>query len=128
MRTNTSITGDWQQANNMIKVKLSMIFFEEDGSRIVYCPALDLSGYGNNENEAFESFETTLGEYFSYTVNKGTLAKDLNRMGWKVKSRYKKMTPPSMQHLLNENKNFSKIFNNHPYRKFDQMIDIPSVA
>jgi len=128
MKPNTSITGDWQQGNNMIQVKLSMIFFEEDGNRIVYCPALDLSGYGNNESEAFESFKMTLGEYFNYTVHKGTLAKDLKSMGWTVKSRHKKMVPPSMQRLLSENENFSRIFNNHAYRKFDQVFDIPATA
>jgi len=112
----------------MIKVKLSIIFFEEDGSRIMYCPALDLSGYGSNENEAIESFKLTLGEYFNYTVNKGTLAKDLKRMGWTVKNQNKKMNPPSMLYLLNENKNFSRIFNDHSYRKFDQVFDIPATA
>jgi len=40
-----------------------------------------LSGYGANEDEANNSFEVTLGEYFRYTVNKNTLAADLKKMG-----------------------------------------------
>ncbi len=128
MKTTASITGDWQQGKHMIKVKLSMISFEEDGSCILYCPALDLTGYGVNEKEAYESFKMTLGEYLSYTVNKGTLTKDLKRMGWTVKGRYKKISPPTMQQLLSDNENFSRIFNNHSYRKFDKSFDIPAVA
>ena len=32
-----------------IKTELSLIAFIEDGTHIIYSPALDLSGYGNTE-------------------------------------------------------------------------------
>jgi hypothetical protein len=127
MKSNIRITGDWQQGMNAIKVNLAMISFEEDGSQIMYCPALDLSGYGKNEKDAFKSFSECLTEYFNYTLNKGTLSKDLERMGWSVKkNNHKKMKPPTMQQLLESNDNFRRVFNNFPFRKFDQPVSIPA--
>ena len=53
-------------------VQLSVIAFQEDDVFFIYCPALDCSGYENNESEAQTSFELTLEEYFKYTTNKNT--------------------------------------------------------
>jgi hypothetical protein len=121
-----TLRGQWVSGKKQIKVNLSLIEFEEDGSRIVYCPALDVSGYGNTETEAMKSFYVSLGEFFHYTTNKKTLASELKLMGWVIrKSKNKPMTPPPMSHLLELNDNFSRIFNEHPFRKFDQAFDLP---
>ena len=58
-------------------VKVSVVQFKEDQAVIIYCPALDLSGYGNTDTEARHSFETVLFEYIRYADNKGTLNEDL---------------------------------------------------
>ncbi len=76
------IQGEWTTANRSIKVSLSMIVFQESDTFITYCPALDLSGYGNTEKEAYESFHIVLSEYFLYTTRKMTLADDLHQHGW----------------------------------------------
>ncbi len=126
MNQSAIFKGNWKQGNKSVSMKVPMISFEEDGSYVVYCPALDISGYGSDEDEAFESFKMSLGEYFSYTINKGTFHKDLRRMGWTVKSKYKKMRPPTLQKILSDNDNFSRIFNDHTFKKFDQDIEIPA--
>lgn len=121
-----AISGQWVSGKNMIKVNLSLIQFEEDGTQIVYCPALDVSGYGNTESEAMNSFSISLGEFFQYTTNKKTLASELKNMGWEVnKGKNKPMSPPPMSRLLESNDNFSRIFNSHPFRKFDKAFDLP---
>src|SRR5690348_16424759 len=94
-----------------VDVNLPVIIFKEDGSTVSYCPALDLAGYGNTEKEAQESMGIVMEEYFSYTIHKKTLDKDLRRLGWKVKKNmHKKMTPPSVSTSLETNDNFKRIF------------------
>ena len=53
--------------------KLSLFSFIDDGVRIIYSPALDLSGYGKTIAEAKVSFELTLEEFVRYTTNKNSL-------------------------------------------------------
>ena len=64
--TMKTIKGEWFFGKKLIKVNLSLIEFEEDGCQIVYCPALDVSGYGKSEYEAMKSFTVSLGEFFHY--------------------------------------------------------------
>lgn len=78
------VKGSIKQGRNLIQLKLDIIIFKEDESTIVYCPPLDLAGYGISEPEARKSFKTVLSEYFRYTLNKTTLKEDLQRRGWKV--------------------------------------------
>jgi hypothetical protein len=105
---------------------LPIIIFEEDGCQIMFCPALDISGYGKTEPEAQESFNIALGEFFLYTTHKNTFTSELQRMGWTIrKSKRKPMTPPPMSELLSKNDNFSRIFDNFPYRKINQSISMP---
>lgn len=120
-----NIKGTFKNQKNEVDVNLSLISFEEDGSFIIYCPALDVSGYGYTEEEARESFTTSLASFFQYTMNKKTFVQELTRLGWRVKNLHKIMSPPEMTHLLSENENFSRIFNNHPFRKYDTKIQIP---
>ena len=120
------IKGTWVSDRDQMKVNLSLISFEEDGSQIIYCPALDISGYGITEVEAMESFKVCLGEFFLYTTRKGTFSVELKRMGWIFRnSKRKSMLPPPMSKLLEENENFSRIFNDHSFKKFDTAVELP---
>lgn len=49
---NQIFTGTWESSVHTLKVKLSLIQFQEDGAEIVYCPALEVTGYGNTVEEA----------------------------------------------------------------------------
>ncbi|MDX9905708.1 MAG: hypothetical protein RBS55_03875 [Bacteroidales bacterium] len=121
------IQGTWKSNDHEIEVHLPFIIFEQESVSVVYCPALDISGYGINELEAFKSFEVNLGEFLLYTNHKGTFISELKRMGWTVKaSKYKPMVPPSMSKLLEENDNFSNIFNSYPFRKINHPVSLPA--
>ena len=74
---NFNFTDELKKRNNGIFIKLSVYVFKEDNAYISYCPSLDLSGCGNDINEAKDSMEKTLMIYFDYALNKNTLLKDL---------------------------------------------------
>ena len=107
-----------------VTAHLAVIFFEDSGSTVAYCPALDVYGYGSDEQEAKSSFETCLDEYFRYTVNKGTLKADLEGLGWKVTGS-NKAVPPKFSTLLETNCDFREIFDSRDFRKVDETVDIP---
>ncbi len=117
-------SGKWSSSGKDIKVTLSLILFEEDKAEIVYCPALDISGYGKNEKEAMDSFTVVLGEFLLYTTHKDTFFSELSKIGWKIKKN-KIMTPPPISKLLESNDNFSRIFNEHSFRKIDHSFALP---
>ena len=112
-----------------ITVKVPVLSFKEDNAHVIYCPALDLSGSGNTDAEARESFVITVTEYLNYTTHKGTLWVDLKKLGWTIKKNKKKpATPPPMSELLESNDEFSRIFDNYPYKKFDTGVSLPAYA
>ena len=61
---NLGFQGTWGHGGVKIKVTVDLISFEEAENVIYYCPAFDLSGYGNSEHEAKQSFEVVIGEFF----------------------------------------------------------------
>ncbi|GET30283.1 hypothetical protein [Prolixibacter sp. SD074] len=126
MNPNGGFTGILNTEHGTLKIKLSLIRFEEDGVNIIYCPAVEVYGYGNNNEEAEASFRVSLAEFFNYTLHKGTFESELKRMGWYIpRHKRQKMIPPSMSYLLENNENFNRIFNEHNYSKTDEIIDLP---
>ncbi len=117
---------NWENGKE-ISIRVSLLYFEEDKNQIVYCPPLDVYGYGANENEAFDSFKTCLGEFFQYTINKKTIISELQKLGWVIpKSKYKNMSSPPLSKLLSENDNFRRIFDNFSFRKEEHEILMPA--
>jgi len=110
-------------------VLLDLITFKENNTTIVYCPPLEVYGYGVDENEANESFKISLTEFFKYCTNKNTLRLELKRLGWQLKkSKTKPMIPPTITELLSSNENLSRIYNNFDFRKTATNVSIPEVA
>ncbi|MBN1187729.1 MAG: hypothetical protein JXB49_35980 [Bacteroidales bacterium] len=122
--------GNFANSNARVEVGLSIIAFTEDNNYIVYSPALDISGYGNNEAEAKRSFEITLEEFFKYTINKGTFESELKRLGWKLsgKKNNRKYKQPFLDQLFRDNHYLSEIIRDKEFKKYDQKIKFPAVA
>ena len=80
-------------------MKLSLIDYKDDEAYYSYCPDLDLIGYGNNEQEAQESFKIVLEEYMRYTTENQTLIQDLKNHGWKITGDGKKLIPPKNDYV-----------------------------
>lgn len=107
--------------NGSLSVKLDVYVFMDGDSYIAYSPALDISGYGDSEDAAKESFSIVVDEYIAYGITRRTLVKDLRAHGWKVKSlKQRKMSAPSFETMLQGNETFKDILENKQYRKVSE--------
>ena len=118
----------WQQGKNTITFEVPLMIFQEKGTYIQYIPALDISGYGKTEQEAYESLQHTLCEYFSYTVNKKTLFDDLKAHGWTIRKKTKPFIAPEITDLINRNQYLHDIVNTKPYRMDRIDVNLPKFA
>jgi hypothetical protein len=120
--------GKFSANQGQVDLQIPLISFIDDNTHIIYCPVLDLSGYGNDKTEARKSFDSVLEEYLSYTINKKSLWTDLKKLGWVIKKSKKNpaTTPPSMSEVLETNEEFSRIFNNYPFKKYNTAITLPA--
>ena len=75
--------GNFSNPEATLEMDLALVsYVDDDNMHYIYCPALDLTGYGHTEQEAKNSFEQTLKLYLSYTLNKQTLFADMKAHGW----------------------------------------------
>ncbi|MBL7738019.1 MAG: hypothetical protein JNK14_02285 [Chitinophagaceae bacterium] len=120
--------GKFSDSKGVWDFQIPLISFIDDNTHIIYCPVLDLSGYGNDETEARKSFDTVLEEFLKYTIAKNTLWKDLKNLGWTIRKSKKspEATPPSLSGLLETNQEFSRIFNNYPFKKYNTALTLPA--
>lgn len=105
-----------------VEVNVSIFLWDEDSLFYVYSPALDITGYGLNKEEARESFETILHEFILYTQNKKTIFKELENLGWAVNKRKKRVISPEFEDMLSENEHFK-----HLYKSKDLVKDSSNV-
>lgn len=126
--SNLKFSGNLGDGKTGIKTELSLIYFIEEGTHIIFSPALDLSGYGNNEIEAKESFQIVLQEFISYGLNKKTLLQDLENHGWKVKGSKNKpqIQSPDLADMLKSNSELEDIFQKKDFKKYNQDLLIPA--
>ncbi|HYV91534.1 MAG TPA: hypothetical protein VE978_07120 [Chitinophagales bacterium] len=79
------------------------VIFSQDGEYVVcYCPALDLSSYGKNHDDAHHAFEEVLSIFLEDTLHKGTLERILLDLGWFLSKQ--EYIPPRLPHNFLENK------------------------
>lgn len=106
-----------------------MYVFKEGRSYIVYSPALDMSSYGDTEDDAKTAFVDVVESSFKYSLNKNTLKEDLQKRGWKIKSlKQRKIKSPSFDEMLENNECFRDILQKKEYRKYQQHIGLPEIA
>lgn len=112
-----------------INAGLELYIFTEDNMYILYCPALDLSSYGRTEQEAKDEFLQSFQIYINYCMSKNTLAKDLQKHGWKVRSsRQKRMKSPSTKEMIDKNATLRDIIYNKEYKKVSECIKLPELV
>ena len=86
-----------------------MLLWEEDGIHYVFSPSLDITGYGKTEKESKHSFEVMLDEFVDYTHSKGTVYKELERLGWTVNRKKKRVKAPDHNELMSDNESYREI-------------------
>ncbi len=127
MANKGSVSAKWQGRQMTITMELPFFSFIDNGFFVLYCPALDLSGYGKTPEAAENSFTTVMNEYFEYTTTNNTLIADLQRLGWKIgEDKNDPVTPPLISDLISTNENFTEILNNYPFTKYDRLVAIPA--
>ena len=79
-----SFKGEFKDGDTKIIIKVGVSLFREENVFVAFCPALDMSGNGEDENEAKKSFEHSMSIYMEFCVRKNTLVADLKKHGWNV--------------------------------------------
>jgi hypothetical protein len=120
----------YSSSSDNILVQLSLLSFKEDDVVIVYSPALDLSGYGEDEKSAKESFQEALSEFLRDTSNKKTLWHELKRMGWKIKGSKKRprFEQPFLDNMLRDNDYLSEVVREKEFHRFNEPVQMPAYA
>ena len=116
-----------KEGNYAIEVQVKLYSWEEEGLFYVYAPAMDLTGYGNTQAEADDSFEITLSETLKYMENKLTMYDELERLGWMVNRRMNKVQAPDMDTMLAENDEFAKLSKKPGVKVSDKSLELALV-
>jgi hypothetical protein len=105
------LQANFQDNAHTVKVGLILFLWEEDGIYYQYSPELDLTGYGKSESEAAHSFEHILQDFIAYTLNKGTIFDELERLGWTTNKKKKRLHAPDESQLLSDNETYKDLLN-----------------
>jgi predicted RNase H-like HicB family nuclease len=79
-----SLSTDIQGNVTKVQVEVMLVLDEDSGQYVAYCPALELSSYGDTEAEAQQAFEEALEFFASDTARRGTLDQLLLALGWRL--------------------------------------------
>ncbi len=85
-----------QRVRLSFKVNVDVYIAEEEEQWVAYCPMLEVSSYGDSEEEAREMFEEAVEIFIEETARRGTLERELLRMGWTLAST--DYRPPSLSY------------------------------
>lgn len=122
--------GGFDNTSGSVGVMLLLFHFEDENKvHFIYSPHLDLTGYGNNFDEAKNSFKIVLEDFIDYTLKKKTLSKILADLGWEHKGSFKnpkKVLAPSITSIIKDNEYVSEIFDRYPVNTYHQEIGLPT--
>ena len=100
---------------NEIHTSLEVYFFKEDDVMIAYCPALDISAYGDTVEESKKEFTSILFEHLEWCIKHDTLKDDLIKHGWKINAH--SYAAPLATDMLIGNDTFRDIINHRDYQR-----------
>lgn len=70
------------EKNQVINVLIDVFFLKEESTIVAYSPALNLTTYGVDRDDAKSAFNEAIKIFFDETQKKGTLEKILLKLGW----------------------------------------------
>ncbi len=65
-----------------VEASLRVLYTEQEGTVVAYCPSLDLSTYGDTVEDAAAAFDDALAVFIQDGQQKGTLEELLQTLGW----------------------------------------------
>ena len=106
-----TLTATPQGQLTQAEVEVLLVLDDDTGQYVAYCPALELSSYGDTEAEAEAAFEEFLQFFIQDTAERGTLDRLLLSLGWRlVKKPLAVYEPPRLPvELLNRPARSSRI-------------------
>jgi len=72
------------EKNQVINVLIDVFFLKEGNTIVAYSPALNLTTYGEDRDDAKLAFNEAIKIFFDETQKKGTLEKILLKLGWSL--------------------------------------------
>lgn len=123
---NNRFDAKYSNGGTSIDIHLAVYTFVDGGASIAYCPALDLSGYGETEEQAKSSFEEVMKQYIKYGISHGTLFRDMKKYGWNIANN--KASSPLTIKMIKKNDILRDIVENKDYCKYSESISIPIMA
>jgi predicted RNase H-like HicB family nuclease len=76
-----------ERGQDYIIIQLNVMLLKEDDSFVAYCPALELSSFGDSPEDAQKAFHEALEIFIEETSNKGTFDNELLSLGWTLKKK-----------------------------------------
>ncbi|MEO7834034.1 MAG: hypothetical protein ABIR50_01850 [Ginsengibacter sp.] len=125
---NLQLAGQGKYGKATVKVDVPVMLFEEEKNWFAYLPSFDLTGYGNNPEEAKESLKIVLDEFIRYSLNKKTFFEELRRLGWEIKSKNRPIHAPKMSDLIQKNDQLKDIINSKQYSTANYQVNVPAYA
>ena len=74
-----------RKTKDSIKVEVEIFVVKEGDFFVAYCPALQVSSYGNTGKDAKKGFDGALNIFINETEKRGSFEKVLLKMGWSLK-------------------------------------------
>ena len=125
---NSQLTGEGKYLKATIKVEVPVMVFKEEKTWFAYLPSFDLTGYGNDTEEAKESLKIVLDEFIRYSLNKKTFFDELRRLGWEIKSKKRPLHAPKMSDLIQSNEQLREIIDSKQYSTSSYQVNVPAFA
>ena len=102
---------------NTVELSVEVALIKEGDYIVAYCPALELSSFGDTEQDAQQAFEEALEIFLEETSARGTLEKVLLDLGWGLRKLPDvEYTPPV---------NYSLKYPGSIQSKFKEVLSIP---
>lgn len=77
------------KSKNSININIQVVLFQEDNMWVAYCPALEISSYGDDQKDAKAAFDEAMAIFINETDRKGTLERYLLKLGWQLQQKPK---------------------------------------
>lgn len=79
-----TLTTDQHGRLTKAQIEVILVLDEDSEQYVAYCPALEVSSYGDTEDEARRAFDDALAIFINDTTERGTLDQLLLALGWRL--------------------------------------------
>jgi uncharacterized protein Usg len=122
-----NIEGRFAVGKSDVTFSLGLLVYEQEGYKVLYCPELQMTGYGKTTEEAENDLADVIHLNVTYMVNKKTLDKVFKRYGWIVKKSNgaKTFLPPNPMNIIEHNPDYREVLERkHEWKSYKVAIPV----